>query len=197
MFLLSIEAVGARWAVKHNAGILGYAKTETEAWLLVERLAGPPQPSFTTVDRGPVRYRHVPAFSVLRPATVLVVEDEALISLELAARLEELGLVVLLASDADEAWGILRARDDVEVLITDIKMPRGSMDGVRLARLASGRHADLNIIAVSGAVDTPITDLPEGCIFLTKPCAPEVLMNALAHMIFNPGALSSPLEGEM
>ena len=43
----------------------------------------------------------------LAPATVLLVEDEALVRLELAVWLEELGLIVLEAGDADEAIALL------------------------------------------------------------------------------------------
>jgi len=36
---LSIEPFGLGWAIKHNDGFLGHAKTEAEAWSLAESLA--------------------------------------------------------------------------------------------------------------------------------------------------------------
>jgi hypothetical protein len=36
---LAMEPFGAGWAIKHNDGFLGYAKTEGEARALVESLA--------------------------------------------------------------------------------------------------------------------------------------------------------------
>jgi hypothetical protein len=48
---LSIELCGTRWAITHNGGILGYAKTEVEAWSLVEGLAGYPSQSLSDLER--------------------------------------------------------------------------------------------------------------------------------------------------
>lgn len=107
-------------------------------------------------------------FAPLNPATILVVEDEAIIRLELVDWLSDLGLVVLAANNADEAIALLDTHPEIELLMTDVRMP-GSMDGARLAHHVRRRWPPVKIIVVSGLVDTPLRDLPKDSIFLPKP----------------------------
>lgn len=78
------------------------------------------------------RYAEMAQSASLYPATILIVENEAIVRMELAAQLTALGLKVLVAGDADEAIDLLDAHAEIELLLTDVTMP-GSMDGVRLA----------------------------------------------------------------
>jgi CheY-like chemotaxis protein len=131
-------------------------------------------------------------FARLIPATILVVENEALVRLELADRLARSGLIVLVASNADEAIVLLDAHPEIEVLFTDVKMP-GSMDGVRLAHHVRGRWPPVKIIVASGMMDAGLRDLPPGSLFLGKPYAPEALADALAQMMTGSGpGLANP-----
>ena len=118
----------------------------------------------------------------LKPATVLIVENEALVRLELADWLSESGLTVFAATDADQAIVLLDAHPDIEILLTDIMMP-GSMDGVRLTHHVRHRWPPVHIIVMSGLINTQLSDLPLDSLFLSKPYAPEALHDALAHMI--------------
>jgi DNA-binding NtrC family response regulator len=120
-------------------------------------------------------------FARLKPATILVVEDEAIVRLELAAWFTELGLTVLTACDADEAIAILDRRPEIELLMTDIKMS-GSMDGLRLAHHVRHRWPPVKIIVASGLIDTQIGELPAGSFFLPKPFERRRLWRALADM---------------
>ena len=63
---------------------------------------------------------------------VLVVEDEALIRMDVVDQLEDEGFVAFEAANADEAIAHLEAQPQIRILFTDIDMP-GSMDGLRLA----------------------------------------------------------------
>src|SRR5580692_10518860 len=63
---------------------------------------------------------------------ILVVEDEALIRFAIAEALRELGVSVVEAASADEAWQYLTAGGSVDLVFTDHRMP-GSMSGARLA----------------------------------------------------------------
>jgi CheY-like chemotaxis protein len=65
---------------------------------------------------------------------VLVVVDETLVRMFMADFLDEAGFKVFEAVNADEALTVLKARPDVQVVVTDIEMPAGSMNGLRLAR---------------------------------------------------------------
>jgi two-component system, response regulator PdtaR len=122
----------------------------------------------------------------LSPATILVVENEALVRLELADQLAELSFVVLTARDADEAIALLDTHPEIELLFTDIKMP-GSMDGLRLAHHVRDRWPPVKIIVTSGLVRTELSELPGGSLFLAKPYAPETLAGALAHLMNSSG----------
>ena len=117
-----------------------------------------------------------------KPITVLIVEDEAILRLELTGRLTEMGLTVLSADNADEALVLLDTHREIKVMFTDIKMP-GSMDGVRLAHHTHGRWPPIKIIVASGMINTDLTTLPDDTIFLPKPYPPEDLARALARFV--------------
>ena len=65
-------------------------------------------------------------------ARILVVEDEPLIRFAMAEALRELGVSVVEAASADEAWQYLTAGGSVDLVFTDHRMP-GSMTGGQLA----------------------------------------------------------------
>lgn len=126
----------------------------------------------------------------LKPATILIVENEAIVRLELADWLTEQGLVVLQALDAGEAIALLDTHPEIELLVTDIRMP-GSMDGVRLAHHVRGRWPPVKIIVVSGLFETRLADLPTDSLFFPKPFERQQLLQALAP--FTDGSQPSPL----
>jgi CheY-like chemotaxis protein len=104
-----------------------------------------------------------------RRVSVLVVEDELLISQLVAEALGEGGFDVHAVADADQALRYLEADPEVDVLFTDINLP-GSMDGSMLAQQARRRRPDLPIVYCSGrhspsAVAPPV---PRS-IFVKKP----------------------------
>jgi CheY-like chemotaxis protein len=190
---LSIELCGTRWAITHNGGILGYAKTEVEAWSLVEGLAGYPSQSLSDLDLSPRRFRRMPKFKYGKHPTALLIKQEALDGLELAKQLAEMGLTVVAANDAAEAILILDRHPEIELLLIDMWMPGGSMDGLQLAHQVRGRWPPLKIIVMSELIDVELSDWPLDSIFLASQCGPEVLMDALAHMINGRATSSSPV----
>src|SRR6185503_524035 len=102
------------------------------------------------------------------PVTILVVEDEALIRLDIVDNLQAAGFRVLEAANADEAIAILKERDDVELVFTDVDMP-GSMDGLRLVTYVRKRWPPIKLIVTSGMVVPNVSDLPKGVPFFSKP----------------------------
>jgi len=119
-------------------------------------------------------------FNPLRPATVLVVEDELLVQLELADWLKEFGLSVFTADNADEAIKLLELHPEIDLLLTDIRMP-GSMDGIRLAHYVAGRWPPVRIVVLSGNLATAPSELPPESIFVPKPYQPDALLRALSR----------------
>lgn len=103
---------------------------------------------------------------------VLVVEDEPGVRMLAIDSLEEAGITVVEAGNADEALEILKARSDVGVLFTDVNMP-GSLDGLQLAELVHSRWPDIKLVVTSGrALERAV---PDAGAFLGKPYA-------LSHM---------------
>jgi CheY-like chemotaxis protein len=85
--------------------------------------------------------------------TVLVVEDELLIRLDLADQLRSVGLVVVEASTGDEALTVLKANDAVDLVVSDIRMP-GKTDGMELAAWLRRERPKIKIVLVSGYTAT-------------------------------------------
>ena len=110
---------------------------------------------------------------------VLLVEDDGLLLMEASDTLAESGFNVLEAHHADKALDVLQDRPDVEVLMTDVDMPMGSMDGFALARVVAHRWPDIPVLIVSGMGTPGPGDMPEGARFIPKPYAPTMLVRTL------------------
>ena len=103
--------------------------------------------------------------------TVMIVEDEFFIRLDLADYLREAGFKVIECSTADDAIDLLRAGTAIDVLFTDIRMP-GSLDGIQLAHMAMDEFPGLVVMVTSA--EPPRAPVPAP--FLSKPYTfPEVL----------------------
>ncbi len=112
--------------------------------------------------------------------TILVVEDESLVRMNIAMELENVGYRVCEAVDADDALRVL-AEEPVSVLFTDVDMP-GSMNGLELASLIRVRFADMPIIVVSGHLAVAAENLPNGSEFLTKPYLTDQIVAAIQRL---------------
>jgi CheY-like chemotaxis protein len=89
-------------------------------------------------------------------ASVLIVEDEALLALAASEALRDNGLEVIEAAHAMEALDILEERD-IDLLFTDINMP-GKMNGLELARIAHEAYPAMEIVLTSGEVEPGLED---------------------------------------
>ena len=88
--------------------------------------------------------------------SVLVVEDEVLIRLDLAAHLRADGLRVFEAATADEALIILKSMESMEpvgLVISDIRMPGGA-DGLDLLGWLRRERPSVKVILISGYIPT-------------------------------------------
>lgn len=113
---------------------------------------------------------------------VLVVEDEALILLDIAFQLEADGFKVYEASNADAAIKLLITHLDIRLVFTDIDMP-GSMDGLKLAAAVRDRWPPVKIIVTSGARMVEITDMPSGSVFFSKPYDHGAVLASMRDML--------------
>lgn len=102
-------------------------------------------------------------------ATVLVVEDEVLISDTVCEALKSGGFNVCHAETADAAWRYLQSGHEIDLLFTDINLP-GEMDGTELAARVRDWRPELPIVYVSGRhTSSDLGELVPRSVFLNKP----------------------------
>ena len=124
-----------------------------------------------------------PQVETLGRPLVMVVEDEVLIRMAVAAALRNVGLHALEARDADEALTIIHAGIIPDVLFTDVRMP-GSMDGLKLAALLESMFPDMHIIVSSAYIGR--TDLKMSVNFIAKPLDPAIVARIVKKVLNRP-----------
>jgi CheY-like chemotaxis protein len=115
-----------------------------------------------------------------RRLTILAVDDDALVLLNTAALLEDLGHEVLPAASGAEALGILQDRRAIDLVITDQAMPR--MTGVQLAREIRALQPELPIILATGYAELP-ADADQGLARIGKPYGQDELERAIQAVV--------------
>jgi DNA-binding NtrC family response regulator len=100
----------------------------------------------------------------------LLVEDELFPRVDLSDALRENGFRVLEAVDGDEAERIFLARDDIDLVLTDVQMP-GSLDGLALARRVMEWRPATKVIVMSGQRRAQ-AETPRVFAVLNKPFPP-------------------------
>jgi CheY-like chemotaxis protein len=114
--------------------------------------------------------------------SVLVVEDEALISLMVSEALSEVGFDVHEVATADEALRYIGDGKPIDVLFTDINLP-GSMTGAELARRVRALKPELPVVYASGSYhDGDLPGRVPRSVFVSKPYDPERLCSILAEL---------------
>ncbi|MCA6286978.1 sigma-54 dependent transcriptional regulator [Phenylobacterium sp.] len=111
-------------------------------------------------------------------ADVLVVDDEADIRELVAGILADEGYAVRTADDSESALAEIRARKPA-LLILDIWMQGGGMDGLELLDMVKGLDADLPVIMISGHgnIETAVSAIKRGAYeFLEKPFKSDRLL---------------------
>ena len=112
-------------------------------------------------------------------ARVLIVEDEPTDLAITKGIVELLGHEVHLASDGEEAFRKY-LRNDIEIVVTDIGMPR--VDGLEFIESLLGLYPDPVIIAVSGEGPDRLHAARRAgaAALISKPIGPEELGKAFA-----------------
>ena len=109
---------------------------------------------------------------------VLVVDDEADIRDLVAGILSDEGYSVRTATDSESALAAIRARKPA-LLILDIWMAGGGMDGLELLDLVKALDADLPVIMISGHgnIESAVSSIKRGAYeFLEKPFKSDRLL---------------------
>ena len=123
------------------------------------------------------------------PVSVLVVEDEVLISNLVADVLSASGFLVHEVTTADEALEYIDSGAAIDVLFTDINLP-GGMNGAELATRARQMRPEMPIVYASGRYKlSEIAPLVPRSLFMAKPYNPNDVCALLTRLT---GAGSPP-----
>jgi PAS domain S-box-containing protein len=98
--------------------------------------------------------------------TVLVVEDNPAVRQVTHSTLHSLGFKVLEAETGDEAARLLKAKNDIKLVLSDVRMP-GELSGIDLARLIQREQPDIQVLLTTGYFDSE--DKLEDLNLLYKP----------------------------
>jgi DNA-binding NtrC family response regulator len=110
-----------------------------------------------------------------RSATVLVVETEVLIRLNIAEYLREHDINVIEAASAQEARAVFEAGISVDVLFSDVSLS-ASEDGCDLALWAAKEYPGIALLLTSGVAHGSCDARDAHVTFVTKPYMPEKIL---------------------
>jgi len=116
--------------------------------------------------------------------TIIVVDDDMSIRKLIRDVLQPLGYRILLAGDGDEALNMARQKGPVDLLLTDVIMPK--MNGRQLADIFKRDYPGVKIVFMSGYTDETITRqgvLTAGDILIEKPLSPAQLTCRLREIL--------------
>jgi CheY-like chemotaxis protein len=85
---------------------------------------------------------------------VLVVEDEPLLLMIVSETLRDAGYAVWEAGDGESALRIIEAKPDIDLLISDVKMP--GLSGYQLVDASLTLRPDLKVLLMTGYAQEPI-----------------------------------------
>lgn len=108
---------------------------------------------------------------------ILAVDDDVLVQMNTVAMLEDLGHSVVEASNGAEALEQVRARADIDLVITDHAMPH--MTGKDLALAVEKERPGLPVVIATGYAELP-AGAPAAAIRLPKPFDTDDLASVIA-----------------
>jgi signal transduction histidine kinase len=112
--------------------------------------------------------------NVTKGSRILLVEDDVLLSEAVMAALIDTGYQVCHAATGDQALALLRAGDEVDILLTDVVLP-GIASGRRVVEEALSLRPGLPIVVTTGYGARPFN----GVSVLAKPYRIEALVSAI------------------
>ena len=96
----------------------------------------------------------VPSEKTQIQPTILVVEDEPSLLMVVSETLRDAGYVVWEAGDGEAALRIIKTHPDIELLITDVKMP--GMNGYQLVDAGLALRPELKVMLMTGYAQEPV-----------------------------------------
>lgn len=120
-----------------------------------------------------------------RGETVLVVEDDPSVRELVMALVSNLGYTAIEAADGETAMARFEQHPDIDLLFTDIVLPRG-ISGLDIARELQSRRPGLPVIFTSGYPDIEFDDLSVGDYrpkLIAKPFTRSELAESFAEVL--------------
>ncbi len=120
---------------------------------------------------------------------VLLVDDELPVRTFIAKALQREGFEILEAGDGQDALGVLQQMGgDVDVLVTDIKMPR--MTGIELVEKVKTEFPGVPVVYISGEhLKEQLHNPSKRVVFLQKPFRPQAMLDAIRAVTADCGAV--------
>ena len=124
--------------------------------------------------------------------TALLVEDESHVRTYISTLLRHGGFEVVEAADAADALSRIRElRGDVDVLVTDVKMP--GMTGIELVDLIMADFSGIPVVYISGEPLAMELHAPQRRrVFLQKPFLAQAILEAVRGVIAQPVSADGP-----
>ncbi|MGY2734058.1 PAS domain-containing protein [Sphingomonas sp. UYP23] len=117
--------------------------------------------------------------------TVLVVDDEDAVRMLVTDLLSDIGCNYLEAADGPAGLAILESPARIDLLITDVGLPKG-MNGRQLADAARQKRPDLKILFITGYAENAVIGnghLDPGMHILTKPFPMDVMSTRIRDLL--------------
>jgi CheY-like chemotaxis protein len=116
------------------------------------------------------------------PVSVLLAEDEELISSLVADKLSEHGFAVHEVATGDEALRYINSGERVDVLFTDVNLP-GGIDGTELAIRVRDMRPEMPIVYASGRYNASgLGRMVTRSVFVPKPYRPAEVCALLERL---------------
>ena len=129
------------------------------------------------------------------PATVLVVDDEALVAMLVSDTLAEAGYRVVCAPDGRTASPDHEAWTFPDVAVVNLRLARG-LDGRDVIRALRRQRPDLPVVVVTGfhpeAPQANLRGLGGPTVRLGKPIDCDALLDHVAKLLTGPPASAAP-----
>lgn len=115
---------------------------------------------------------------------ILVVEDDEIVRGLVVDALKDFGFRILQANDGPSGLEILKSKQPIDLLVTDIGLP--GLNGRQIADAALIERTDLKVLFMTGYAETAATSsgfLREGMAMITKPFEMEALISKVNQLI--------------
>ncbi len=112
---------------------------------------------------------------------ILLVEDNSDNRETLAAVVGIMGFEIVTAVSGEEALHVLDQRDDVSLVLCDIRLP--GMDGIAFRAIARQRHPALKIAFITGDPQAAEDAIQDGAVAMLKPYDFKVLTRVIEEAL--------------